>query len=67
MLEENLRTVPARVFSPAGKAMLKRIPMSRFGTADDLKCALLWLTSRHSSFVTGSCIVIDGGSMVGSL
>lgn len=53
--------------SPAGKAMLNRIPMGRFGTAEDLKCAVLWLSSKHSSFVTGSCVVIDGGSMVGSL
>jgi len=53
--------------SPAGTAMLKRLPLGRFGTVEDLKCALLWLSSRHSSFVTGSCVVIDGGLMVGSL
>jgi NAD(P)-dependent dehydrogenase (short-subunit alcohol dehydrogenase family) len=53
--------------SPAGKAMLKRVPMGRFGTTEDLRFALMWLASGYSSFVTGSCIVIDGGSMVSSL
>ena len=55
------------VDTPAGKAMLKRTPLGRFGTTEDLKFALLWLASGYSSFVTGSCVVIDGGAMVNSL
>jgi NAD(P)-dependent dehydrogenase (short-subunit alcohol dehydrogenase family) len=47
--------------TPAGKRVLARIPMARLGTAEDLKVPLLWLSSRHSSYITGSCVVVDGG------
>lgn len=42
-------------------AMLTRIPAGRFGTADDITHAILYLASDESSFVTGAELVIDGG------
>ncbi len=41
---------------------LSRIPMGRVGTADDIAYGMLYLASDESSFVTGSELVIDGGT-----
>jgi cyclopentanol dehydrogenase len=41
--------------------MLSRIPLGRYGEADDVAYAVLYLASEESSFVTGSELVIDGG------
>ena len=42
--------------------ILSRIPMGRVGTADDIAYGMLYLASDESSFVTGSELVIDGGT-----
>ena len=42
---------------------LRRIPMSRFGDANEVATAALFLASPASSFVTGADIVVDGGWM----
>jgi len=47
--------------SSAGEAMVKRIPMRRFGNATDLDGALLLLASDAGSYMTGTTIVVDGG------
>ncbi len=36
--------------------------MGRVGTADDIAYGMLYLASDESSFVTGSELVIDGGT-----
>jgi cyclopentanol dehydrogenase len=41
---------------------LQRIPLGRAGTVDDIAYGVLYLASDESSFVTGSELVIDGGS-----
>jgi NAD(P)-dependent dehydrogenase (short-subunit alcohol dehydrogenase family) len=41
--------------------MLKMIPMSRYGRADEVADAVLWLCSSTSSYVTGQSISVDGG------
>jgi cyclopentanol dehydrogenase len=41
---------------------LRRIPLGRAGTVDDIAYGVLYLASDESSFVTGSELVIDGGS-----
>ena len=47
--------------SPAGEAMMKRVPMRRFGTPADLDGALLLLASDAGRYMTGTTIVVDGG------
>jgi NAD(P)-dependent dehydrogenase (short-subunit alcohol dehydrogenase family) len=47
--------------TPRGQSILGHTPMNRFGTADDLFGAILWLISPASSFVTGTVIPVDGG------
>ena len=39
-----------------------RIPLGRIGTAEDIANGMLYLASDESSFVTGSELVIDGGT-----
>jgi len=40
---------------------LKRIPLHRFGSEDDLKGAAVYLASAASDYVTGNVLVVDGG------
>jgi len=41
--------------------ILARIPMKRFGEADDIKGAALFLVSNASKYITGQVINVDGG------
>jgi NAD(P)-dependent dehydrogenase (short-subunit alcohol dehydrogenase family) len=50
--------------TPQGQAMIKAIPMRRVGKAEELDGLLLLLASDASSFMTGSCILVDGGEVL---
>jgi NAD(P)-dependent dehydrogenase (short-subunit alcohol dehydrogenase family) len=41
--------------------VLAAIPLSRFGTADDVASAVAFLASREASYITGQDLIIDGG------
>lgn len=41
--------------------LLARIPMGRFGTADEVASAVLYLLSDEASLVTGHILAVDGG------
>jgi len=47
--------------TPRGKSIIDHTPMARFGQAEDLFGAILWLLSPASAFVTGIIVPIDGG------
>jgi len=51
----------------SGQAMVKRVPLRRFGRAEDLDGALLLLASDAGHYMTGSVIVVDGGHSLGFL
>lgn len=57
----NLLTKPEGGYTPRGELVIKQTPFKRFGHADELKGALVWLLSDASAFVTGSMICVDGG------
>jgi NAD(P)-dependent dehydrogenase (short-subunit alcohol dehydrogenase family) len=44
------------------EAQLRRVPLGRIGTVDDIAYGVLCLASDGSSFVTGSELGLDGGS-----
>ncbi|MEK6645442.1 MAG: 3-oxoacyl-[acyl-carrier-protein] reductase [Candidatus Firestonebacteria bacterium] len=46
------------------QAMLKVIPLSRFGTTEDVAKAALFLASDASSYLTGQVIQVDGGMVM---
>ncbi len=49
-------------YTERGGQIIGHTPMARFGTADELAGAVIWLASQKaSSFVTGQNIVVDGG------
>lgn len=52
---------------PVGQQMLKRIPMRRIGTAEELDGPFLLLVSDASSLMTGSVVAVDGGHLVTEL
>lgn len=49
-------------YSARGQQIIGHTPMARFGKAEELSGAVVWLASqRAASFVTGQNIVVDGG------
>jgi NAD(P)-dependent dehydrogenase (short-subunit alcohol dehydrogenase family) len=44
-----------------GRELLLRTPMGRFGTPEEMAGAAVLLASDAASFITGQCIVVDGG------
>ncbi|MBV8847135.1 MAG: glucose 1-dehydrogenase [Bryobacterales bacterium] len=47
--------------TPRGKEILMRTPMGRFGKPEELVGAAVLLVSDAASFITGQCVVVDGG------
>jgi NAD(P)-dependent dehydrogenase (short-subunit alcohol dehydrogenase family) len=45
-------------------AMAKEAPIGRFGTAEEIAAAVLWLCSPGASYVIGHSLVVDGGFTV---
>jgi 3-oxoacyl-[acyl-carrier protein] reductase len=43
------------------EAMLKQIPLARFGTAEDVANAIAFLASDEAAYITGQVLVVDGG------
>jgi len=66
LTEQNrtLLTQPDGSFTERGKLVIKNTPFKRFGHADELIGALVWLLSDASAFVTGTVINVDGGFSV---
>ncbi len=45
------------------KKLMKHIPLRRFGEAKELGGLAVFLASKSSDYITGECIVIDGGAL----
>lgn len=45
--------------------IMRKIPMQRFGTVDDVSGAALYLASDLARYVTGSVLTVDGGALAG--
>jgi 3-oxoacyl-[acyl-carrier protein] reductase len=39
----------------------KRIPANRLGVPEDISATVLFLVSPAASYITGQCLVVDGG------
>jgi NAD(P)-dependent dehydrogenase (short-subunit alcohol dehydrogenase family) len=49
-------------YTERGQSIIGHTPMGRFGNAEELAGAVIWLaSSKASGFVTGQNIVVDGG------
>jgi gluconate 5-dehydrogenase len=47
------------------RKILERTPLGRFGEAEDVGWAAAYLSSPAAKFITGTCLVVDGGASVG--
>jgi NAD(P)-dependent dehydrogenase (short-subunit alcohol dehydrogenase family) len=53
--------MPAEAVQSMAAGLIGQIPMGRFGQADEVAKAILFLASDDSSFMLGEEIVVDGG------
>jgi 3-oxoacyl-[acyl-carrier protein] reductase len=59
---EILKAMPQKVLD----SMVEHTPLRRIGQPVDVANAYLWLASDQASFVTGHCLSVDGGVVVGT-
>jgi 3-oxoacyl-[acyl-carrier protein] reductase len=59
---EILRDVPQKVLD----SMVAHTPLGRIGRPEDIASAYAWLASDEAAFVTGHCLSVDGGVVVGT-
>jgi NAD(P)-dependent dehydrogenase (short-subunit alcohol dehydrogenase family) len=55
---------PITADADAAGIRLAKTPLGRFGTAEEVAGAVVWLASSAGAFVTGQNIVIDGGTLI---
>ncbi|HXB57264.1 MAG TPA: SDR family oxidoreductase [Vicinamibacteria bacterium] len=53
--------LPAPAIADFRNGVPSRVPLARFGTADEVASAAVFLASGESSFISGSEIAVDGG------
>ena len=46
-------------------ARVRDIPLHRLGRAQEAASVVVFLASEHSSYMTGTCVTVDGGVMRG--
>src|SRR6185437_14952548 len=56
LLEELFASDPEKA-----RRLLVHVPMGRFGKAEEIAAAALFLASDESSFITASSMMVDGG------
>lgn len=54
-------TLPLQQDEERNRSIIQRIPLGRWGRGEDLKGALLFLTSEMSNYVNGMILPVDGG------
>ncbi len=54
-------TAAQRANAVRNEQIMVRIPAGRWGTPDDLKGAVVFLSSDAASYVHGTIVVVDGG------
>jgi len=59
---EILKAMPQKILDN----MVEHTPLGRIGEPDDIANAYAWLASDQASFVTGHCLSVDGGVVVGT-
>jgi NAD(P)-dependent dehydrogenase (short-subunit alcohol dehydrogenase family) len=61
---ETRLTKPVIDNAPAIQEYLRTIPMGRVGQPDEVADVALFLASEESRYITGHCMVVDGGQMI---
>jgi NAD(P)-dependent dehydrogenase (short-subunit alcohol dehydrogenase family) len=55
------KMLPAEYLEPVKKTLGNHVPMGRFGGADEVAKAVLFLASEDSSYIAGTEMFVDGG------
>jgi 3-oxoacyl-[acyl-carrier protein] reductase len=45
-------------------AVVKNIPMAKFGEVEDIAAAVAFLASSEAKYITGQCLTVDGGMVM---
>lgn len=61
MTKQFFRTEDAEVMARKEAALLSAVPLARFGRAEEVAAAGLFLASDDASFITGVALPVDGG------
>jgi NAD(P)-dependent dehydrogenase (short-subunit alcohol dehydrogenase family) len=61
---ETPMTQPLRDEAALGENLLRRTPMGRMGTPDEVAAVAAFLASDDASFMTGQCVFPDGGFLL---
>ena len=56
-------TAALRADQSRSEQILSRIPAGRWGVADDIKGAIVFLSSRAADYINGAILTVDGGWM----
>jgi NAD(P)-dependent dehydrogenase (short-subunit alcohol dehydrogenase family) len=56
--------VPPGVSFPIGPSERANVPLGRVGQPSETAQAIVWLCSSAASYVTGTCLDVDGGALV---
>jgi 3-oxoacyl-[acyl-carrier protein] reductase len=59
---EILKGMPEKIL----ETMVSRTPIGRMGRPEDIANAYVWLASDAATFVTGTCLSVDGGLVPGT-
>jgi NAD(P)-dependent dehydrogenase (short-subunit alcohol dehydrogenase family) len=57
-------TAPMQAFPQMVEEQMAHVPMGRFGTVEEVAAAVLFLSTRQASYVTGATFAVDGGYSV---
>ncbi len=57
------RLVPEKIYE---KAFLKKIPMKRYGEQEELANLAIFMMSDLCTYMTGECVIVDGGERLQS-
>ena len=55
------RTLSGAPGNPGSEGEAANVPLGRFGEADEVAGAAIWLLSDAASFATGATLSVDGG------
>ncbi|NPV27332.1 MAG: SDR family oxidoreductase [Firmicutes bacterium] len=51
------------ILKKIGHLVVARVPLGRLGNDQDLKGAIVFLSSAASDYITGHCLIVDGGRL----
>ncbi|MBM9577314.1 SDR family oxidoreductase [Leptospira sp. 201903070] len=58
--DEKMQKDPERI----ANLIKNTVPMKRFGNPEEIADAIVFLSSERASFITGACLLVDGGQTV---